>query len=256
VFKVYSTFSGRRFSTDMQIAKEKGYLTATPHYNSVFNFLGKKGLTPILKHMIEQSSLPMKSVESSFAVDSSGFSTCKFARWYDFKYGREVSSRKWIKAHLMCGVKTNIVTSVELTETNEHDGKFLFPLTCKTAEQFDIKEVTADKAYSSRDNLKLVSELGAKAYIPFKSNTTGKAKGDGSQLWNRMFYYFLYKNDEFKQHYHVRSNVESTFSMIKRKFGDSLRSKTITAQINETLCKILAHNLCVIIQELKALEKI
>jgi transposase len=51
------------------------------------------------------------------------------------------------------------------------------------------------------------------------------------------------------QHYHKRSNIESTFSMIKRKFGDSVRSKTLTAQINEILCKILAHNLCVVIQE-------
>jgi len=48
--------------------------------------------------------------------------------------------------------------------------------------------------------------------------------------------------------YHKRSNVESTFSMIKAKFGDRLRSKTKTAQINEALCKVLAHNLCCLIQ--------
>ena len=36
--------------------------------------------------------------------------------------------------------------------------------------------------------------------------------------------------------------------MIKSKFGDSLRSKTTTAQINEALCKVLAHNICCLIQ--------
>lgn len=36
--------------------------------------------------------------------------------------------------------------------------------------------------------------------------------------------------------------------MIKAKFGERLRSKTETAQINEALCKVLCHNLCVIIQ--------
>jgi len=46
-----------------------------------------------------------------------------------------------------------------------------------------------------------------------------------------------------------RSNVESTFSMIKRKFGDAVRSRTDVAMVNETLCKVLAHNLCVLIQE-------
>jgi hypothetical protein len=47
-----------------------------------------------------------------------------------------------------------------------------------------------------------------------------------------------------------RSNVESTFHMIKAKFGDRLRGKTQTAQINEALCKVLAHNLCCVIQSI------
>jgi len=50
--------------------------------------------------------------------------------------------------------------------------------------------------------------------------------------------------------YHKRSNIESTFSMIKAKFGDRLRSKTTTAQVNEALCKVLAHNLCCVIQSI------
>lgn len=50
--------------------------------------------------------------------------------------------------------------------------------------------------------------------------------------------------------YHRRSNVETTFSMIKAKFGERLRSKTHTAQINEVLCKVLAHNLCCVIQSM------
>ncbi len=52
------------------------------------------------------------------------------------------------------------------------------------------------------------------------------------------------------EQYHKGSNVESTFSMIKAKFGDALRSKTRTAQINEALCKVLAHNLCCLIQSI------
>jgi transposase len=46
-----------------------------------------------------------------------------------------------------------------------------------------------------------------------------------------------------------RSNVESTFSAIKRKFGGEVRSKTDAAMVNEVLCKLIAHNLCVLIQE-------
>lgn len=48
-------------------------------------------------------------------------------------------------------------------------------------------------------------------------------------------------------HYHYRSNIETTFRMIKRKFGDSLRSKSEVGQYNEILCKVVAHNICVLI---------
>jgi len=42
--------------------------------------------------------------------------------------------------------------------------------------------------------------------------------------------------------------------MIKKKFGGALRSKNRTAQINEALCKVLAHNICVLIQSMNELE--
>ena len=58
----------------------------------------------------------------------------------------------------------------------------------------------------------------------------------------------MFNRDEFLTHYHRRSNVETVFSMIKGKFGDSVRSKTDVGQVNEVLCKVLCHNICVLIQ--------
>jgi hypothetical protein len=49
-------------------------------------------------------------------------------------------------------------------------------------------------------------------------------------------------------HYHKRSNIETAYSMIKGKFGSHPRSKSDTGQINEALCKVLAHNICVLVQ--------
>lgn len=103
-----------------------------------------------------------------------------------------------------------------------------------------VKEVPADKAYLSNENLELVESMGATAYIPFKSNSLAT----GTPLWERMYHFFAFRRDEFLAHYHARSNVESTFSMIKRKFGDAVRAKTDTAMKNEVLAKIVAHNLC------------
>lgn len=68
-----------------------------------------------------------------------------------------------------------------------------------------------------------------------------------------MYHYFMYKHDEFKEHYHKRSNAETVFHMIKTKFLGNLRSKSKTSQINELLLKILCHNICCVIQEINEL---
>jgi hypothetical protein len=44
--------------------------------------------------------------------------------------------------------------------------------------------------------------------------------------------------------------VESTFSMVKRKFGDSIRNKTDVAMVNEVLCKLVCHNIVCLIHEM------
>ena len=74
-------------------------------------------------------------------------------------------------------------------------------------------------------------------------------KPDGkNDAWNRLYHTYSLNREDFYRHYHKRSNVETTFHMVKAKFCGALRSKTFTAQANEALCKILCHNLCVLIQ--------
>jgi transposase len=244
-FKVYSTVSSRRFMSDLRESHQRGYISRLPHYNSICNYLEDDGLTDILRGLITQSSLPLKAMETDFAVDSSGFSTRKFVRWYDHKYGRVRQQHEWVKAHLMCGVKTNIVTAVEIAGRHANDSPFLAPMVRTTARNFAISEVSADKGYASAKNMNAIAAVGGTPFIAYKKNDNGAAGG----LWEHMFHYFMFRREEFLQHYHKRSNVESTFSMIKRKFGDALRSKSDTAMVNETLCKVLCHNLVVLIHE-------
>ena len=109
-----------------------------------------------------------------------------------------------------------------------------------------MKEISADMGYSSRKNLAIVAKYGVISYIPFKKNTTRKSKS--APIWHTMYNYFKNHREEFMKHYHLRSNVESVFSMIKRKFGDHLKTKSKITQTNEILCKALCHNICVLIQ--------
>ncbi|HEX8556935.1 MAG TPA: transposase [Pyrinomonadaceae bacterium] len=259
-FKVYSTVSGRRFVSDLKDAQGKGYLSALPSYNTIFRYFESEMLTPYLQMLIEESALPLAAIEQDFAADSSGLSTSVYQRWSDAKWGKarmlfgelqpnQISRKDWLKIHIMTGVKTNVVTAVEVTDAHANDSRFLKPLIETTAQGFAMRQVSADKAYLSANNLKVVVDNHAMPYIPFKANSTGGAK-KSSDLFKRMFHYFSYNQERFLQNYHKRSNVESTFHMIKSKFGDSLRSKTERAQINESLCKILCHNICCLIQSM------
>ncbi len=243
-YKVYSGFSSRRFDTDLQDAQQAGLLSARIPAVKVNAFLENATFSPILRALIVRSSLPLNSVETTFAPDSTGFSSSRFVRWHDEKYG-ERSGRDWVKAHAICGVKTNVVTAVRIEGRDAADSPQFKPLVQTTAENFTVKEVPADKAYLSHDNLALVDALGGTAYVPFKSNSL---PGEAGSLWEKMFHYYNLHREDFLKHYHQRSNAESTFSMVKAKFRDHVRSRSDTAMVNEVLCKFLCHNICVVHQ--------
>ena len=209
------------------------------------NYLEKEELTSVLQEMIKLSALPMKDIETQYAIDSSGFSSNQFGRWFNYKYNEETVCRNWVKAHVMIGTKTNMITSVELTKAHGADSPQLAPLIEKTCQDFNVKEVSADMAYISRKNLQIIVDNGAIPYIPFKSNALPKKRG--SMVWAKMYQYCKEKPQEFFEHYHKRSNVETTFSMIKQKFGKDVMSRNFTSQTNEVLLKILCHNICCLI---------
>ena len=150
----------------------------------------------------------------------------------------------------MVGTLTNIVTAIDVTEGSVNDSPMFAGLVERTtANGFVMREVSADKAYLSHANLAAVEGVGAQPFIPFKSNsTTG-----GSGAWGRLYHLYSLNREDFMKHYHARSNVESTFSAIKRKFGPGVRSKTPVAQFNEVYLKCLCHNLSMLVHSIHEL---
>lgn len=248
VMKVYFGQSSRRNVGYLHLAKGNGYIEKVPHFNSVLNYYNNPLITSLLKHLVEQSGIPLQDVELDFTTDSSGFSTCIFSRWFNARAGKYSEKRMFRKAHLTSGVKTNIISAVSVTEGYCADSPEFENLIKTTAKNFQVREVSADAAYLSRHNFNVVHEVGAIPYIMFKSNSTRRAKG--SLVYSRMYKLYKKHHNEFLEKYHKRSNAESVFNMIKRKFGLYLYCKGETGQTNELLCKCLAHNICVLIQEL------
>ncbi len=157
--KVFTTLSVRRFMSDLRDAHKRGYISQLPHYNSVSRCLENPKVTPVLIGLIARSSLPLKALETEFAVDSSGFSASKFDRWYSVKYGRMVSEHPWVKAHVMSGTTTHVVTSVIIEEQYAADAPQFPSLVKATAENFTVRQVSGDKAYTSGENFQVAAGL-------------------------------------------------------------------------------------------------
>lgn len=249
VLKVYTGFSSRRVFSDVCAAQAAGHIEDVMSPKTLVRYLEDESLGHLLRELIRESASPLAAVERSFAVDSSGFSTCVYDRWFDEKYGKKKKRQRWVKAHLICGTSTHIVSDVIVAEGDSGDAPMLPELVANTAGRFQIAQVSADKAYLSHANFDAIERVGAVPYVPFKVGNTG----EGPALWRKMWALYMYKRDEFLAAYHARSNVETVFSMIKRKFGASVMSKGFVAQRNEVLCKVLAHNLCVVVASMHEL---
>lgn len=252
-FKVYTTFSIRRYGCDAALSVERHYIPKTPRRSTISEYMCDENMTHILHELIAISALPLQSVERDFAIDSTGLRLTSFNDYCRVTHhtGRE---HEWLKLHAICGVKTNIIPAA-ITGLANHssDTREFIPLLLTTVGKgFKVEEISADKAYLSRNNLDAAVELGAIPFIPFKEGSTGKPRGH-DWIWRRMYNLFTYNQSQFMEHYHKRSNVESTFNMIKSKFTDLIRSKDSVAQTSEALIKVLCHNICVLIQEMHEL---
>lgn len=242
-YKVFSGFSARRFTCDLEDAADAGLITRAVHFNRVLQVLEEESTTPILYDLIRKSATPLRAVETEWAVDSSGFSGCRFDKWFDKKYGVPKRESAWTKAHIICGTRTNVIAAAEILGNEAADSPRLPGLVATAAKTFTISEVAVDKAYPGVDNFNAVDAVGGKLYAAFKSNTTGAVGG----IFGKMYHLFCLDKEAYLAHYHRRSMVETTFSMVKRKFGDSVRAKTDTAMRNEVLAKFVCHNIACVV---------
>jgi transposase len=244
ILKVFTTLSSRRAQSDLRESAARGNLGTVGHFNTLTRFLADPASTPILTALIEESAAPMRMVENGqYAIDSTGFSTVTYDRWFDQKHGKLCAAHPWVKLHIMCGTVTHAITSARVT--SEGDCPQLPALLARTRVHHDVREVSADKAYSSVDNHNVLDSFSVEAFIPFKVNAVVNPK---APTWSRHLVEFTLNQEHFLAHYHRRSNVETVFAMMKARFGAAVASRLPTAQVNEVLAMCVAHNLCCLVK--------
>ena len=176
VYNAYWGMSARRFEPQLESAVELGYLRfppspcpetcRVPSFNTVLRYLRSSWMTSILLELVTVSATPVRSIETEFAVDGTGWGVRLYERWVDHRLDHENIRQGWVKLHLISGVATNIVAGAVVSPSSHHDNPYFRVLVANAVQRFDIVKVMADMAYSSRANHQLALDLGFELFVP------------------------------------------------------------------------------------------
>jgi len=160
-------------------------------------------------------------------IDGTGFSKTNPS----FHYLKRIDGsnpKRYTKLSALLDLKTKKFLVMRIRTTPRHDMQDVKYLLKRIR---DVKSFSADKGYDSEEVHEICYWRGIQTYIPPRK-----------YVRFRKFRKFQMKNWDNKK-YNLRSNVESGFSAIKRKYGGSVMAKKIEGQRVEILCKGIAHNL-------------
>lgn len=182
-----------------------------------------------IKATMLDSLLCKKKIKIS-AIDSSGFETSHMSYYYANVWNRQDKRkyRRYLKVSIAIDTDSQYILSQKIRLGPRNDNiDFEFVM-----KNVNCKFVVADKGYDSRTNRKFVLQrMKAYPHIP-RRKTSG------------IFYEKLGVPLRFdKRVYHQRSKVETVFSVIKRKYGSFVLSKSFETQKKELLLRIIAYNI-------------
>src|SRR3989344_5661081 len=241
----FPNLSLRRARGFLLLLRKFGVITINiPCFKTLSNYRENNSLQIVLDKLIEESSKPLSVIEHDFATDATGIRTKLFSTWYSLRCKKEIKKRDHLTIHITTGVKSNVVTAINVEIKPGKDNQIFREHVDKTSENFDIEEWSGDGRYWCKDNCRKINEVGAKPYFKVWKNWSGKARG--CMPWKFMNLESKKNPEEYGKHYHKRSNVESTNMSKKMLHGEKVYSRLPSARINEETLRWINHNINVL----------
>ena len=214
-------------------------------FKTLDNYLNNPYLKKYLDKLTAYTSNPLRFLEKNFATDKTGERTVTRSSWYSIRCNKEIKKRDHINVHITTGCELHSVTSVDvLVEKGKDNIIFRKHVKALEKEGYDINIHSGDGAYLSRENCTAVEEAGGKPRFHLKKGLTKKPKGHPA--WKKMLNYAEENPQQYEDEYHVRSNVESTNSAKKQKFGDKVSCKNDIAKEQECHLTWCCYNFTVL----------
>ena len=212
-------------------------ISRLPHYTTIHKFF-KRFSTTKMEMILGQTVKMFGISESTIAVDSTGFSSNTASRYFmmiKYRQSKGVWKNSYMKQTI--SVDTNKQVVIADLPTNEHNSDFPYfiPVLNRTKRKVKIATVLADHGYDSEVNNRFV-RYGLKAENLIRVRLGTKCKKRRGRLRKK-----LVENFDWER-YSKRNIVESVFSVIKRKYGDTLYSRSLRLRKKELKVLCIIYN--------------
>ena len=198
-----------------------------PSRPTLTRYMEDPNLMPILTGLVTLSAVPVSPLDTRFAADSIGFgTTIHDEQWSDAKWG-DAESRKaytrsiWTKAHLLVGVRTNVVTAAYVT------GSLVAPATRRSCRGYCTTPtaILTSNGYSRtgptcrRRTSRPSWTWGGGAHLLPRDQRLSQPPDPGRAIVEWRAVVLQGAREEFDGDYDERNNVESTNSRRKETLG-------------------------------------
>jgi len=222
--KMKTTYRGIiKFLQFSVVARAMLKLKSIPDHSTLVKFHKKL-------HLKNLDGLLCKKPVKISAIDASGFETTHMSYHYANVWNRQDKRkyRRYLKLSIAIDVDSQYILSQKIRLGPRNDN-IDFESVMKN---INCEIVVADKGYDSRKNRHFVlKKMKAYPQIPQRKTSGPTYERTGVKV----------KFDE--NIYHQRSKVETVFSVIKRKYGNYILSKSFDTQKRELLLRLITYNI-------------
>jgi transposase len=210
-------------------------LKTIPHFTTLQKFLARlpSGLLSHLIHHCAEVTLPPDAMVPMIAVYATGF-TCDYASdWYCERTGRQ--RKAFMKLSVAVDTERLVLLGFTMSRTPTHEVRHAPAVLRQAYRHVHAPVYVMDKAYDAESIHQFIAEdLNAEALIPTRIRPRIALTGP----------YRSRAHERFDlDRYHRRAAVETTFSIMKRKWGGHLTARKRRYQRKEMKLKLIVYAL-------------
>jgi len=210
-------------------------LRCVPHYTTLQKFF-RRCSGHVLALLLAQTAR-LSGCSGVIAIDATGFSSNTASRYYSmFRYRHEpgVWSGSYIRNSAAVDLESQAVVSFVCRKNHSHESLDFDTVLKKASRTSDVTMVIADRGYDYERVHRFARErMKVDTLIPLTRRKRKRIHGRYRKMMDGDFDWKAYAK---------RSRIEGVFSVIKRRFGDTVYSRSWKLQRKEMTLLCAAYN--------------